>query len=225
MNSDTGKNNILENLKQRNSNSLTAIELLSGETKVISIPSQVRGEELTLLRTAITFQPELYNMISKISTDDQMVEYLERIMEINKDNLEELSVGAEENFGTDSERNQVCANADDQIYSTGWEDSRRIFEQYLATRSGVGIGNSVTGEEVNSADNLKMDSNNHTILGGINSLAESLSRIIDDESEDEEERRKRITAEQNGSDIGTAIGIAVGVLAGEISKEENIEYE
>ena len=70
-----------------------------------------------------------------------------------------------------------------------------------------------------------MDSNNHTILGGINSLAESLSRIIDDESEDEEERRKRITAEQNGSDIGTAIGIAVGVLAGAISKEENIEYE
>ena len=140
-------------------------------------------------------------------------------------NLEELSVGAEENFGTDSERNQVCANADDQIYSTGWEDSRRIFEQYLTKRSGAGIGNSVTGEEVNSSDNLKMDSNNHTILGGINSLAESLSRIADDESEDEEERRKRIVAEQNGSDIGTAIGIAVGVLAGAISKEENIEYE
>ena len=95
MNSDTGKNNILENLKQRNSNSLTAIELLSGETKVISIPSQVREEELTLLRTAITFQPELYNMISKISTDDQMVESLERILEINKDNMELISKGCQ----------------------------------------------------------------------------------------------------------------------------------
>ncbi len=188
MNSDTGKNNILESLKQRNSNSLTAIELLSGETKVISIPSQVREEELSLLRTAITFQPELYNLISRISTDDQIV-------------------------------------ADDRIYPTGWEDSRRIFEQYLAERSGVGIGNSFTGEEVNSADNSKMDSNNHTVLGGINSLAESLSWIIDDESEDEEERRKRIAAEQNGSDIGTAIGLAVGIFAGAISKEENIEYE
>lgn len=91
MNSDTGKNNILESLKQRNSNSLTAIELLSGETKVISIPSQVREEELNLLRTAITFQPELYNLISKISTDDQMVDYLERILEINKDNMESIS--------------------------------------------------------------------------------------------------------------------------------------
>lgn len=140
-------------------------------------------------------------------------------------NLTELSGGAEENFGTDSERNQVCANADDRIYPTGWEESRTVFEQYLATRSGVGIGNSLTSEEVNSADNLKMDSNNRDVLGGVNSLAESLSRIIDDESEDEEERRKRIEAEQNGSDIGTAIGLAVGVIAGAISKEENIEYE
>lgn len=140
-------------------------------------------------------------------------------------NLTELSDGAEESFGADSERNQVDANADDRIYPTGWEESRRVFEQYLTKRSGAGIGNSVTSEEVNSNDNLKMDSNNHTSIGGINSLAESLSRIIDDESEDEEERRKRIAAEQNGSDIGTAIGIAVGVLAGAISKEENIEYE
>ena len=43
------------------------------------------------VRTAITFQPELYNMISKISTDDQMEEYLERILEINKDNMESIS--------------------------------------------------------------------------------------------------------------------------------------
>lgn len=140
-------------------------------------------------------------------------------------NLTELSGGAEESFGTDSERNQVGANADDRVYTTGWEESRGVFEQYLAKRSGVGISNSVTGEEVNSNDNLKMDSNNHTVLGGINSLAESLSRIIDDESEDEEERRKRITAEQNGSDIGTAIGLVAGIFAGTISKEENIEYE
>ena len=136
-----------------------------------------------------------------------------------------MSVGAEENFGTESERNQVDANADDQIYSTGWEDSRRIFEQYLATRSGVGIGNSVTGEEVNSADSIKMDSDNHTVFNGINSLAESLSRIIDDESEDEEEHKRRIAAEQNGSDIGTLLGLTADMIAGAISKEENIEYE
>ena len=140
-------------------------------------------------------------------------------------NLEKLSDGAEESFGTDPERNQVGAVADDRVYTTGWEDSRRIFEQHLATRSGTGISNSITGEEVSSADNFKMDSNNRAVLGSINSLAESLSRIIDDESEDEEERRKRIEAEQNGSDIGALLGLTAGMIAGAISKEENNEYE
>ena len=142
-----------------------------------------------------------------------------------ENNITELSDGAEESFGTDSERSQIYTGSDDKNFRTSWEESRSVFEQYLATRSGVGIGNSVTSEEVNYADNLKMDSNNRAVLGGINSFAESLSWIIDDESEDEEERRKRIEAEQNGSDIGTAIGLAVGVIAGAISKEENIEYE
>lgn len=142
-----------------------------------------------------------------------------------ENNLTELSGGVEDNFGTDSERNQVSANADDRVYTTGWEESRGVFEQYLAARPGVGIGNSLTSEEVNYADNLKMDSNNGAVLGGINSFAESLSRIIDDESEDEEERRKRITAEQNGSDIGTLLGLTTGLIAGAISKEENTEYE
>ena len=142
-----------------------------------------------------------------------------------ENNLAELSDGTEESFRTDAERNQVGSVADDRIYPTGWEESRTVFEQHLATRSGVGIGNSLTSEEVNSADNLKMDSNNGAVLGSINSLAESLSRIIDDESEDEEERRKRIAAEQNGSDIGTLLGLTAGLIAGAISKEENIKYE
>lgn len=163
---------------------------------------------------------------SKYRTDDRLSEtdFRNRTGVYGK-KLEELSDGAEESFGTDSERNQVGANSDDRVYPTGWEDSRRIFEQYLAARSGVGISNSVTGKEDNSANSIKMDSNNRAVLSGINSLTESLSRIIDDESEDEEERRKRIAAEQNGSDIGTAIGLVAGIFAGAISKEENIEYE
>lgn len=144
---------------------------------------------------------------------------------VYENKLEELSDRAEESFGADSQRNQFDTDKDDGKFRTGWEDSRRMFEQYLAKRSGIGVGNSFTGEEVNSADNLKMDSNNRAVLGGINSLAQLLSQIIDDESEDEEERRKRIEAEQNGSDIGSAIGLAVGLVAGAISKEENIEYE
>lgn len=141
-------------------------------------------------------------------------------------NLEELSDGAEENFRSESERNQDGANTDDRINQTGWEESRAVFEQYLATRSGTGISNCVTSEEVNSSDNHKMDSDNRTILGGVNSLAESLSRIIDDESEDEEERRKRIVAEQNGSNIGAFIGSVAGMFMNIISdSNEEIEVE
>ena len=163
---------------------------------------------------------------SKCRTDDRLSETdFRNRTGVYGNKLEELSDGAEESFGTDPERNQVGANSDDENYRTGWEESRRVFEQYLATRSGVGIGNSVTSKEVNSADNLKMDSNNRADLGSINSLAESLSRIADDESEDEEERRKRIVAEQNGSDIGTLFGLTAGLIASAISKEENIECE
>ncbi|MGN0488213.1 MAG: relaxase/mobilization nuclease domain-containing protein [Ruminococcus sp.] len=155
--------------------------------------------------------------ISGENSGNQQIQY--------ENNLTELSVGVEKSFGTDSERSQIYTESNDKNYRTGWEESRAVFEQYLATRSGVGIGNSVTSEEVNSNDNLKMDSNNHNLLGSINSLAESLSRIINDESEDEEERRKRIVAEQNGSDIGTLLGLTAGLIADAISKEENIEYE
>lgn len=174
--------------------------------------------------SAGTLQPDFKNLngrpdcgISRENSGNQQRQY--------GINLEKLSDGTEKSFGTDPERNQVGAVADDRVYPTGWEESRRVFEQYLTKRSGAGISNSVTGEEVNSNDNLKMDSINCTVLGGVNSLAESLSRIINDESEDEEERRKRIEAEQNGSGIGMLLGLTVGMIAGAISKEETVDYE
>lgn len=164
---------------------------------------------------------------SKYRTDDRLSETDFRNQTgVYGNKLEELSDGAEESFGTDSERNQVSANADDRVYPTGWEDSRRIFEQHLEERSTTGVSDIRNGEEVDTHDNSKMDSNNHTVLGSINSLAESLSRIIDDDSGDEEERRKRIVAEQNGSNIGAFIGSVAGMFINIISdSNEEIEVE
>lgn len=201
---------------RRNESNLNSFSSERGRTQSVENGNNI---------SAGTLQPDFKNLnrrpdggLSGENSENQQRQY-----EIN---LTELSDGAEESFGADSERNQVDANADDRIYPTGWEESRRVFEQYLTKRSGAGIGNSVTGEEVNSSDNLKMDSNNRAVLGGINSLAESLSRIIDDESEDEEERRKRITAEQNGSDIGAFIGSVAGMFINIISdSNEKIEVE
>ena len=164
---------------------------------------------------------------SKYRTDDRLSETdFRNRTGVYGNKLEELSDGAEESFGTDSERNQVSANADDRVYPTGWEDSRRIFEQHLEERSTTGVSDIRNGEEVDTHDNSKMDSNNHTVLGSINSLAESLSRIIDDDSGDEEERRKRIVAEQNGSNIGAFIGSVAGMFINIISdSNEEIEVE
>lgn len=143
-----------------------------------------------------------------------------------ENNLAELPDGTEESFGTDSERNQIYTDAYDESFRTGWEESRGIFEQYLEERSTTGVSDIRNGEEVDTHDNSKMDSNNHTVLGSINSLAESLSRIIDDDSGDEEERRKRIVAEQNGSNIGAFIGSVAGMFINIISdSNEEIEVE
>lgn len=164
---------------------------------------------------------------SKYRTDDRLSETdFRNRTGVYGNKLEELSDGAEESFGTDSERNQIYTDAYDESFRTGWEESRGIFEQYLEERSTTGVSDIRNGEEVDTHDNSKMDSNNHTVLGSINSLAESLSRIIDDDSGDEEERRKRIVAEQNGSNIGAFIGSVAGMFINIISdSNEEIEVE
>ena len=50
------------------------------------------------------------------------------------------------------------------------------------------------------------------------------SQIIDDE-EDPEERRKRIEAEQNGSDLGAALGLVIGAVMALTEEQEEVnEY-
>ena len=63
MNYESGNQNMMEMLKQTNKKSLNGIEMSLGETRIISIPTQVREAEMELLRTAVNFQPELYKRI------------------------------------------------------------------------------------------------------------------------------------------------------------------
>ena len=50
------------------------------------------------------------------------------------------------------------------------------------------------------------------------------SQIIDEE-EDPEERRKRIEAEQNGSDLGAALGLVIGAVMALTEEQEEVnEY-
>ena len=59
-----------------------------------------------------------------------------------------------------------------------------------------------------------MDTDFSPVLDGLNSLASSVSKIVDDGSEDEEERRRRIETEENSSNLGAVLGTVIG-LAGE----------
>lgn len=129
-----------------------------------------------------------------------------------ENNLTELSDRVEESFGTDSERSQIYTDSDYKNFRTGWEESRAVFERHLAERAGTLNANIITDKNSELYDIPEMVTHNSGIFNGINSLAESFSRIIVDDSEDEEERRKRIEAEQNGSALGTAIGFVAGVI-------------
>ena len=83
MNYESGNQNMMEMLKQTNKKSLNGIEVSLGETRIISIPTQVREAEMELLRTAVNFQPELYKRIDKIPTRTEMDEYMEQAVNID----------------------------------------------------------------------------------------------------------------------------------------------
>ena len=56
-------------------------------------------------------------------------------------------------------------------------------------------------------------------------LFRSVAAQIIDDAEDPEERRKRIEAEQNGSDLGTVLGLTIGAVMALTEEQEEVnEY-
>ena len=93
----------------------------------------------------------------------------------------------------------VREHSDGTNQLTGWEDSRKIYEQHHVERS------------AHKADSL---------IGGIGSIAGTFSAISD--GEDEEERRKKIEGRENGAALGTLIGTAAGIVSG-LSEGQRVE--
>lgn len=97
--------------------------------------------------------------------------------------------------------------------ATGWEREREAFFRNLqnALRQSQGYGSyyaQAGAEGQKAADHFGSG-----ICGGIGAGLRGLAsagKLIQDNSEDPEERRKRIEAEQNGSDIGAVLGLAIG---------------
>lgn len=119
-----------------------------------------------------------------------------------------------DSFGneTDGGKSSGDTVSDAGEYRTGWEESRELYEQHLAERQKAGTGYSGSGEEGWAAQRAEMDNDFNPLIGSLDSLASSVSKIIDDSSADEEERRKRIEAEENANAIGTVLGTAIGII-------------
>ncbi|MEE1017471.1 MAG: relaxase/mobilization nuclease domain-containing protein [Ruminococcus sp.] len=91
---------------------------------------------------------------------------------------------------------------------TGWEDSRKLYEQHLK-------------ERVQSKTETQRIADSYSNVGNeISSLAGAVSKIVDNDSEDPDERRKRIEAEENGSTLGTIIGLGIGAVANILSDNQ-----
>ena len=97
--------------------------------------------------------------------------------------------------------------------ATGWEREREIFFRTVrdALRQSQDYGSyyGAVGAEGQKADPHFGGSFYGGIGAGLRGLA-SAGRLIEDNSEDPDERRKRIEAEQAGSNVGTILGLAVG---------------
>ena len=99
-----------------------------------------------------------------------------------------------------------------QKQTTCWEDSREIYEQHLRERA-------LAKAETQKISESYSDPSSR-IIGGVDSLAGAVSRIVDDDNEDPEERRKRIEGQENGAAIGALIGAGVGLISSVANRTE-----
>ena len=115
---------------------------------------------------------------------------------------------------------------------TGWEREREAFfrtvQDALRQSQGYGSCYGLHGTEGQKADPHLGGGLYGGIGAGLRGLA-SAGRLIEDDSEDPDERRKRIEAEQAGSNIGTILGLAIGAAMAlnenESTQEQAIQDE
>ncbi len=104
--------------------------------------------------------------------------------------------------------------------STGWEAAREIWQRTLA-------GAGTDGEAYRKAVLDQPDP--QLYLAGVGSdaahLAAHLSQLIDGDSDDPEEQRKRIQAQQAGSNLGAVLGLAVGAVAAAHEHSQEVPAE
>jgi len=98
---------------------------------------------------------------------------------------------------------------------TGWEALRELYEQHLRERA------------QSKAESQRIADSYSNVGNEISDLAGAVSKIVENDTEDPDERRKRIEAEENGSDLGTVLGLGIGIIANAVNEipEQEFDYE
>ena len=98
---------------------------------------------------------------------------------------------------------------------TGWEALRELYEQHLRDRAQT------------KAEVQKINDSYSNVGNEISNLAGAVSKIVENDTENPDERRKRIEAEENGSDLGTVLGLGIGIIATAVNEtpEQEPDYE
>ena len=120
----------------------------------------------------------------------------------------------------------------DEFYSvhpaTGWEREREVFLRLFQNAVGQSPGNEVHrgGPSIEYPKDRYADSGifRTPVAAGLHSAA-VLAQLIDNDAEDEEDRRKRIEAEQAGSNVGFVLGLAVGAAMALTQNETRTEEQ
>lgn len=111
---------------------------------------------------------------------------------------------------------------------TGWEREREVFLRLLQNAVRQSPGNEVHrgGFSIEYPKDCYADSGifRSPVSAGLHSAA-ALAQLIDGDTEDEEERRKRIEAEQTGSNVGFVLGLAVGAAMALTQNESQTEEQ
>lgn len=212
------ENSLVENLTKKNAQGIAGMRT---DALPIMVPIQEKDWDtmVSLLQSAVDFQPAVYELIQTLLTVSKM-----KLM------MEQWSATEQKHFDSAIKEMEIKLNTQqtavenilhqmknhEQLVGSHLEKS---YERYLGTGQGTGEGyRQGTGEDrpphvVDSHGNI-----GGSLAGGgrvINSALRSLAGVTDG-SEDPEERRKRIEAEQNASNLGAIIGLAVGLVSAAI---------
>ena len=94
MNSDTEnrspRKSLIENLTARNRELTQTIEKTEAPTAV-TIPYERRQAEIDLIKQAAQFQPELYRLISRLSTQENLENHIDRVVRSEEDYLKKMT--------------------------------------------------------------------------------------------------------------------------------------